>query len=390
MLKKATRQKPDKPRPDFPLTAHANGRWCKKVRGKVHYFGTWEDPDKAMDEWLDQKDALLAGRKPRKDTGEVTLKDLLNRFLYSKKLTVESGDITERTYNEYEATCDKISAALDTSLALVDITAEDFATLRAALAKGKKKTRGPGTLKGDLTRARMVFFYANETGLVDKPLRYRKPLKTPDAKTFRKLAAGRGPRMFEAEDIRTLIDGAPVQLKAMIYLAINCGFGNTDCATLSKSALDLKKGCHYHARPKTGNVRHCPLWPETVAAIQEAIEARPEPSDKADADLVFVTRFGGRWSNSETDRDNPISFEFRKLLQAKKLYSKGNGFYSLRRTFETIGATCGEQVAVDYAMGHIPEASDMSAVYRQKQFNKPLLKVSNHVRGWLLGEIDLN
>ena len=32
---------PIKPRPDFPLFAHNTGRWAKKIKGKMHYFGPW-------------------------------------------------------------------------------------------------------------------------------------------------------------------------------------------------------------------------------------------------------------------------------------------------------------------------------------------------------------
>lgn len=40
--------KPTKPYTDFPLTANGNGQWSKKIDGRVHYFGRWDDPVAAL------------------------------------------------------------------------------------------------------------------------------------------------------------------------------------------------------------------------------------------------------------------------------------------------------------------------------------------------------
>src|SRR5207244_7623487 len=84
--------KPAKPYPEFPLTAHPAGYWCKKIRGKIHYFGPWSDPDGALKSYLDQKDDLHAGRKPRPDPEAVTVKELANAFLAHKQALVDAGE----------------------------------------------------------------------------------------------------------------------------------------------------------------------------------------------------------------------------------------------------------------------------------------------------------
>ena len=94
LTRTAVSQKPKKPHPDFPLFPHATGRWAKKVRGDTYYFGPWSDPQAALLKWLDQKDDLLAGRKPRDTTGDLTVRDLANRFMTIKLGFRNAGEIS--------------------------------------------------------------------------------------------------------------------------------------------------------------------------------------------------------------------------------------------------------------------------------------------------------
>src|SRR4051794_30791333 len=93
--------------PDFPLFPHgdpgqpARLRWCKKVRKKLEYFGKVEtDPkgQRAIEEWIRVKDHLLAGRQ-RPAAGDalgVSLRDLCNKFLASKRTGVDLGKLSPR------------------------------------------------------------------------------------------------------------------------------------------------------------------------------------------------------------------------------------------------------------------------------------------------------
>ncbi|MHB1426677.1 MAG: tyrosine-type recombinase/integrase [Gemmataceae bacterium] len=369
-------RKPDKPYPDFPLFAHRNGQWAKKIRGKLHYFGLWADWQKALAIYQEQKDDLHAGRKPRRagDTRS-TLRDLFNRFLTSKKLLLDTGEITARTFADYKATCDRLSAALGLTRLVEDLGADDFEQLRASLAK----SWGPVALGNEIQRVRVVFKYAYDNGLIAHPIRYGQGFKRPSRKTLRQVRAAKGPRLFEAAELRRIIDKAVQPLKAMILLGANCGFGNTDVGKLPLAALDMNEGWVNYPRPKTGVQRRCPLWPETMAALRDAIAKRPTPKSDAEAALAFITRYGSSWAKETCD--NPVSKEMAKLLSELKVARKGLNFYALRHTFETIGGEARDQVAVDHIMGHV--RNDMASVYRERVSDERLRAVTDFVRGWL-------
>jgi integrase len=370
------RSKPSKPYATFPLFPHATGRWAKKIRGRLYYFGKWEEPDAALVRYLEQKDALHSGKKPRPDPAGTTIKDLCNLFLNQKQALVQTGELSLRTWTDYKLACDEIVGTLGKLRVLSDLGPDDFTALRNHLAK----RNGPHRLKNTIQAIRSLFKFADEAGLIERPMRFGPGFKRPSKQALRLHRARQGEKLFTREEILRLLDAANPPLRAMMFLAINCGFGNTDSGRLPVSALDLEAGWHSYARPKTGIQRRCPLWPETVAAIREALAQRPEPKSQADADLVFLTRYGSSYAKETTD--NPVSYETAKLLRKLGINGrKGLGFYTFRHVFETIGGEAKDQVAVDYVMGHARD--DMASHYRERISDERLRAVADHVRGWL-------
>jgi integrase len=384
--------KPDKPYPDFPLTAHPAGCWCKKIRGKIHYFGPWADPEGALKKYLDQKDDLHAGRKPREASEGLTVKELCNRFLAAKDALVRSRELTKRSWQDYKDACALLLSHFGGGRLVGDVGPDDFGPLRNKMAK----KWGPVTLGNVIQRMRVVFKFAWDNDLIDRPTRYGQAFKRPSRKVVRIDRARKRPKLFTAAEVRAMLRGALFvgedgpelgagagpQLKAMILLGINCGFGNADCGTLPRSALDLERGWIDFPRPKTGIARRCPLWPETVQAVREASGRRPEPKAEGHAGLVFITKYGLPWAKDIADQT--LAKEFGKLLGKLGINGrKGLGFYTLRHTFRTVADEAKDQPAVDFIMGH--EVPHMSSVYRETISDARLRAVADHVRAWLIG-----
>ncbi len=376
------RNKPPKPYPDFPLFAHATGRWAKKIRGKFCYFGYWNkskggDWQAALDLYQEQRDDLHAGRTPRANADGLTVADLCNQFLNFKRRLVDTGEIQIRTFAGYRTNCEHVVGAFGRNRLVVDLAADDFGKFRGRLAEG----RGPVALGNEIRLARMVFKYAFDAGLIDRPVRFSPQFRPPSKSVLRRERAKHCTRMFEADEIRRILDAADPVLKTMTLLGINCGFGQSDVSSLPQTALDLDGGWIDYPRPKTGVERRCPLWPETVEALRRSLVSRPEPKGRSNAEMCFLTKYGNRWTrtNPNGTHIDSVGLQFKKVLRRLGINGKRN-FYALRHTFQTIGEEAGE-TATRHIMGHAD--SSMAGVYRERISDERLLAVTEAVHKWL-------
>ncbi len=383
----------------YPLYAHSSGQLAKKIRGKVWYFGKWDEKDAALAKYLDEKDEILAGRdprklSPRKKSGSLTVAELCNVFLTYKKQQVDNGEIVYASFGRYLDTCRTLCKAAGRNTAVESLGPQEFVQIRA----GFPANWAVATANSAIIMTRTVFRYAEENMLIEKPVRFGS-FKVARAKAVRKSrearsAAAGGRFDLSAFDARSLLAEANPTLRACMLLGLNCGFGNTDCAMLPKSAINFETRWVVFPRPKTGVNRRVRLWPETLEAIQLSLSSRPEPVKPEDDGLVFLSRAGkplvffGDSEHGTMTHWNLIATNFTYLTRTMGVYKPGIGFYSCRRTFETVaGETC-DQVVVDAIMGHLNNS--MAEIYRQglggrdsSRGDERIEKVVNHVREWL-------
>jgi site-specific recombinase XerD len=185
-----------------------------------------------------------------------------------------------------------------------------------------------------------------------------------------------GLKLFTAAQIHSILDESGLRMRAMLLLGINCGYHNSDVETISLASVvaAIKSGTIEHARSKTEVERACPLWQETVQALQAYVERRPRTESKR----AFVLPDGRNLSAINND----VAKRFRAVRDAAQITD--GGFSWLRKTFATYASESQDQVAVNFIMGHVD--SHISGVYRQLVRSKRLDKVVEVVREWLLAD----
>jgi integrase len=326
----------------LPLTLHSTGQYCKKIHGKMYYFG--KDKQEALQRYLQQATALhTAPDGPAALSRDLTLRALCELYLRHQLSEATTGQIKQRYYYDLRL---HLRAFVKYAGPDTLVTEIKIIVVQKFREKLLKQAKAPRTVNNHLAAVRAMFRWAEANEIIERGPNFIAVKKVKVKKVKR--------QTFTAEEVRKLLSLAGPTMKAMILLALNCEFGCTDCAELRWEHLNLDAHLVDFPRGKTGVERKFRLWAETV----EAVKALP-----ARGDLVFYTHDGNPWVRpieGGKSHDDALSKEFTKLLKRAEIAcKKGTGFYSLRRTASTKAALTGNAFAVQGMLGHadLTEAS---------------------------------
>lgn len=318
-MSKNTNKKSRKTRCDkFPLTLHRTGQYCKKIKGKIYYFGA--DKKLALQKYLEQASYLHLNKgKEPVSSSDIAIKMLCNLYLDHQESRVNSGEIKRRQLYDQTRLLKPFVRFCGTSLVVSEISTLKLQEYRKKLVNASKS---PNTINNYISVVKAMYNWALDNEIINS---------IPNLKAIKKITAVRQEKqVFSEDEIKKILDLANDKMKAMILLGLNCGFGCTDCSELEWKNIDLKNTRINFARTKTGVGRNLPLWKETVVALTKLTRKR---------DFVFVTSKGNKYVRVVKKEYpdgavkllnyNSISKEFSKLLKDADIKTeKGTGFYT--------------------------------------------------------------
>ena len=327
----------------FPLTLHPTGQYCKKIKGKLYYFGN--NKQKAHQQYLEQAVCLHAG-KPRNNheyKDSMSIKTLCNLYLEHQKSRVQSREIKLGQVYDQTIVLRDFARFIGRNTAVSEISTIDLQNYRARLIKqGKSAAR----INNHISAFKAMYHWTAQNELIDT---------IPNLDAIKKLPRPtKSKPIFAPKEIISLLGCADLKMTALIWLGLNCGFGSTDCAELLWEHVDLKAGRVVFPRTKTGIARNLPLWQETIYALKKLpkINERVFNTDNNERIVRFVERTLSDGSIKIVKYDN-VGKEFSRVIKSAGIQKeKGVGFYTLRRTAATLAAQSGDPFAVQRLLGH--------------------------------------
>ena len=173
-----------------------------------------------------------------------------------------------------------------------------FAAWKLSLRRRKYAST---TINHFLQAVRSIYAFAEEAEIINTAPKLKRVRNEPNG-------CSREQQLYTTEQLRSLLSSAKLQVRVMIHLALNCGFGPKDLQDLTWDHIEGDRVTL--PRSKTGISRTYPLWPETHRALdglwqkRAALVDRPAKRgrERSDNGHVFTTKYWRPWNKDAPSR----------------------------------------------------------------------------------------
>jgi hypothetical protein len=203
---------------------------------------------------------------------------------------------------------------------------------------------------------------------------------------------------YSLDELATLWQYASPFQRLLMLLALNCGFGKAEIASLDRSELflhqkhpcELEVGCRSNAtdswifrvRPKSGVYGEFKLWPMTVRALEWWLQEREKIECAAGVTTVLVNASGRRYDEPTKGNHPNMQIPNSRIrltdrIREKEPEFRRPSFNKLRKTAGNLvrAAASGEVAAVFLCHGEPVGSDALLDLYTNRPFAKVFLAI---------------
>jgi integrase len=303
-----------------PISFHKHTKQYYVTRnGKRIYLGS--DKKEALKKYHRMGLGVETRNTENRVASEITIKELANRFIATQRANWKNPKVTIKCYQAWLGRFLRDYPELKAC----KFSIEMFSEWKLSL---KERGYSAESINHYLSAVRSIFNFAEDMDLISKAPKLNRVKNEPTPRVGSKKKP-----LYSREQIKLLLENSCIQMKAMILLALNCGFGPKDMHDLKWEDIDGKRITL--PRSKTGVSQTYLLWEETKQVLDALRLERRKLIERlakrerirSDNGQVFVTKFWNPWNK------DAISNKFQKLCKRSKVPCYG--IYRLRHCAST-------------------------------------------------------
>ena len=147
----------------FSLTLHPTGQYCKKIGGKLYYFGA--EKKQALQRYLEQASHLHSGKASKSSTvyDGISLKVLCNLYLEHQHSRAEAGEIGSPQISDQTTVLREFVRYVGPNCSVSDISTMDLQNYRSKLIQ---QGRSAARINNHISAFKAIFHWAADNEVI--------------------------------------------------------------------------------------------------------------------------------------------------------------------------------------------------------------------------------